>query len=293
MPRQYVHRAAVAEVFLTGWEKRGSDAFTVRAQWPRAHTFFATHGSHQDPLLLAETIRQTGSLLSHAAYGVPIGHQFLMWELTYSVSPAAMAVGPTPTELDLHVTCHDITRRRSELRRMRYTVNVLRDGKPVATGGAAFNCVTPTAYRRLRGGRPFSPVGKLPPPVSPTLVGRSLARDVVLSAAPAGCAGRSPRRWLLHTDTAHPILFDHPVDHVPGMVLLEAARQAAQAVSAQPILPVAVNTRYENYAELDAPCWIEAALGAPDVLDRPTIEVTGRQGDRRIFTSTVTVWSWV
>lgn len=302
VPRQYVHRAAMAEVFLTDWTKRGPDAFTVRAQWPRAHALFVTQGAHQDPMLLAETIRQTGSLLSHAAYGVPLGHQFLMWDLTFSASPEAVAAEPVPTELELHVTCRDITRRRGELSRMRYSASVLRDGEPVATGGASFNCVTPSAYRRLRGDRSFLPDGELPPPVDPAIVGRDRARDVVLSAAPEGPAvsgapaapaGRSPRRWLLRADTTHPILFDHPVDHVPGMVLLEAARQAAQAVSPHPILPIAVSTVYENYAEFDAPCWIEAVPGAPDALGRPTVEVTGRQRDQQVFASTVTAWPLV
>ncbi|WP_309235443.1 ScbA/BarX family gamma-butyrolactone biosynthesis protein [Streptomyces sp. TRM64462] len=287
VPRQYVHRAAVAEVFLTGWEETGPHAFTVRAQWPRGHSLFRAAGGHQDPLLIAETIRQAGSLLSHAAYGVPLGHQFLMWDLAFSASPEAVAVAPAPTDLELHVTCRDVAQRRGELTKMRYTASVVRDGRPVATGGASFNCVTPAAYRRLRGERPFFPSGAMPPPVAPGLVGRELERDVVL-AAPTGDAGT--HRWELRVDTGHPVLFDHPVDHVPGMVLLEAARQAAQAVSSRRILPVAVSTVYENYAEFDAPCWIEATPGAPDALGRPTVEVTGRQADRTVFTSTVTAW---
>lgn len=32
--------------------------------------------------------------------------------------------------------------------------------------------------------------------------------------------------WPLRVDRTHPILFDHQLDHVPGMLLLEAARQA-------------------------------------------------------------------
>ncbi|WP_281275492.1 AfsA-related hotdog domain-containing protein [Saccharothrix australiensis] len=37
--------------------------------------------------------------------------------------------------------------------------------------------------------------------------------------------GRSDS-WLPRVDRRHPVLFDHPVDHVPGMALQEAGRQA-------------------------------------------------------------------
>ncbi|GHG96606.1 AfsA-related hotdog domain-containing protein [Streptomyces rubradiris] len=71
MPRQYVYRAAVAEVFLTGWRADGPDTFTVAAQWPRAHAYFTPVAGRLDPLLLAETVRRTGALLAHAEYQVP------------------------------------------------------------------------------------------------------------------------------------------------------------------------------------------------------------------------------
>ncbi|MFF8732844.1 AfsA-related hotdog domain-containing protein [Streptomyces sp. NPDC015171] len=34
-------------------------------------------------------------------------------------------------------------------------------------------------------------------------------------------------RWQLRIEQDHPVLFGHPVDHAPGMLLLEALRQAA------------------------------------------------------------------
>ena len=42
VPRQYVHRAAVSEVLLTGWRPGAApQTFTVDAQWPRGHSLFA------------------------------------------------------------------------------------------------------------------------------------------------------------------------------------------------------------------------------------------------------------
>lgn len=70
-----MHRAALAEVFLTSWTESGPDSYRVSAQWPRFHSFYADadEGGYDDPMLLCETMRQTFPLLAHAAYGMPLG----------------------------------------------------------------------------------------------------------------------------------------------------------------------------------------------------------------------------
>ncbi|MFD0395240.1 hypothetical protein ACFQ3Z_36010 [Streptomyces nogalater] len=37
VPKEYVHRSAVTEVFLTGWRQTDADTCTVTAQWPGPH----------------------------------------------------------------------------------------------------------------------------------------------------------------------------------------------------------------------------------------------------------------
>ncbi|UYM25993.1 hypothetical protein NQP46_00660 [Streptomyces albus] len=41
-------------------------------------------------------MRQTGILLAHAEFGVPLGHQFLMWDLTVGLRPENLLVQGTP-----------------------------------------------------------------------------------------------------------------------------------------------------------------------------------------------------
>ncbi|MGV2917769.1 AfsA-related hotdog domain-containing protein, partial [Streptomyces alfalfae] len=61
VPREYVHRAGHAEVFLTGCRRLEGDRFALTGQWPRAHTFFTdADGTRHDPTQAAETIRQVG-----------------------------------------------------------------------------------------------------------------------------------------------------------------------------------------------------------------------------------------
>ncbi|MEV6739401.1 ScbA/BarX family gamma-butyrolactone biosynthesis protein [Streptomyces sp. NPDC051104] len=287
VPREYVHRASVAEVLLTGWEKTPShgtghlsDSYTVRAQWPRSHAVFAPVGNHQDPMLLLESIRQTGILLSHAEYGVPFGHQFLMWDLSFAATASAFTVDSSPTDVELRTVCHDIVRRGRNLAGMRYDVSVHRDGVPVATGSAGFSCTSPGAHRRLRGGRPTTTNRPLPAPVDPAQVGHTNPQHVLLAAS----AATGGNRWELRVDTGHPIFFDHPVDHVPGMLLIEAARQTARAATRQPgALLLALVSKFRRYAELDAPCWMEADVLRRDAGGDLRVHVRGTQQGEQVF----------
>ncbi|MFR9798774.1 ScbA/BarX family gamma-butyrolactone biosynthesis protein [Streptomyces sp. MS06] len=288
VPREYAHRAAVAEVFLTDWAPDRPDGFLVSAQWPRGHSFFAPRAGYQDPLLLAESVRQAGVLLAHAEFGVPLGHQFLMGGLSYTATPEALATSLIPTEVALRVTCHNVVERGGRLVAMRYRTTLLREERPVGFAEAEFKCMSPAVYRRLRGERPTSASTGPGGVVEPASVGRLLHSDVVLRE-PEDIA-HPPHRWLLEVDTRHPILFDHPVDHVPGMVLMEAARQAAQAVHHAPVLALSMDSRFLRFAELDAPCWIEAE-SEPTGGGRSRVEVRATQNGSTVFTAQLGTWS--
>ncbi|MCP3822818.1 hypothetical protein NLX86_33490 [Streptomyces sp. A3M-1-3] len=288
VPREFVHRAAVAEVFLTGWSRSDDAHYSVSAQWPRGHSFFTpVSGSHYDPMLAAETIRQVGALLAHAAFDVPLGHHFLMWGLHYSVSPARLVIGDAPATLDLDVTCTEVRKRGTQLTELRYEVVIRHSDQTIATGGAGYTCTSPTVYRRLRArqlsGQP-APL-RQSPPVPPARVGRLSEFDVVLS--PSG----QRQSWQLRVNTRHPVLFDHPGDHIPGMVLLEAARQASVALAPKHtgVLPVSVDCTFHRYAEFGSPCWIEAEPGLSDSpASEGILRVTGHQDGETVFTATVT-----
>ncbi|MEV7832534.1 ScbA/BarX family gamma-butyrolactone biosynthesis protein [Streptomyces subrutilus] len=284
VPRALVHRAAVAEVFLTGMCRPAPERFHITAQWPRGHSFFTPiGGTHYDPMLIAETIRQVGSYLAHEAFDVPLGHQFLLWSLEYSTVPEHLVIGSAPAELDLTVTCPEIRRRGNRLTALGYEVVIRQQGRVVATGRVGYNVTSPAVYRRLRAEQlAKEPVASLPPtPLAPAAVGRLSPFDVVL-------AGSSrPDLWQLRYDTRHPVLFDHTGDHLPGMVLLEAARQAAVALAddGAAVLPVSVLSTYQRYAEFGSPLWIRAEPAPTELGDAGTrpVRVTGTQDGEQVF----------
>ncbi|MBT2544759.1 hypothetical protein J7E99_29645 [Streptomyces sp. ISL-44] len=288
VPKELVHRAAVAEVMLTDWHREDDTHFRVQAQWPRSHSFFVPIAEeYHDPLMITETIRQAGVLLSHTEFGVPLGYQFLVREIGLTVHPEHLEVHQTPASVDIEVTCFDMKRRGDRFAGMTYDAVVRREGRIVATGRISFTCVSQTVYERVRPRRVFEadhrPV-PLTAPTAPQNVGRTSPADVVLS--PIGHSNR----WLLRLNTRHPVLFDHPVDHVPGMLLLEAARQGAAAVlNRSSFLPLSVKTEYQQYTELDEPCFIEAhRLGPASPGGEEGVRVTGHQGGTLAFSSLVT-----
>lgn len=251
VPRHLVHRAAVSEVFLTDLRVIDDTTFSVGAQWPRDHSFYRLSTPHRhDPMLLAETIRQAALVIAHQVFGVPLDWKFMSHETNYQITTAGLALGERPADILLSVTCHDVKRRGTRLAGMSMDITCHRDGRQIGSGSVRWSCVTSAAYQRLRAGKieqdalPEEP----PRPVAKELVGRDRSRDVVLAPA------ERPGSWLLRVDRQHAVLFDHPVDHVPGMVLQEAARQAAALLLNQPgLVPVACRFTFDRYVEFNSP----------------------------------------
>ena len=69
-------------------------------------------------------------------------------------------------------------------------------------------------------------------------------------------------------DTNNAFFFDHPYDHIPGMLFVEAGRQAATAVChlfyevpyEVVFILMDMTFNFQNYAELNAPLFISSAI---------------------------------
>ncbi|MFI8194225.1 ScbA/BarX family gamma-butyrolactone biosynthesis protein [Streptomyces sp. NPDC085946] len=271
VPREYVHLHREESVLVTGWSSHGDDRYSVTARWPAAGD-----GTFHDTLLLTQTIRQSCLLIAHAERSVPLSHQTLMERMDFSLARSFCVPRNQPADLIVNVSCRN-TGRRS----MRMELALLHGQRVVAESVVDFSWIAPAVYRRLRGEYLHAPWGGLPvpAPVAAHTVGRTDALDVVLAA------GDRPGRWNLRVDVRNRMLYDHPVDHVPALALIEAACQAAQGVThPAPFSPVEVVSSYDHYVEFDAPCRIEAAVTPPAGDAGPLVEVKGVQYGRTAFT---------
>lgn len=153
----------------------------------------------------------------------------------------------------------------------------------VATGGGHLTISTPLAYRRLRGASFPRESAALTIPALPQLVGRTDPAHVVLAPTPA------PGRWQLRADDRNATLFGRAAEHYPGMILVEAAHQAAMALlSPAPFYPASFTIDFHRYVEFAPPCWIEAHTVTTMVNGATSVRVTGHQDGRPAFTASLT-----
>ncbi|MEU1000838.1 ScbA/BarX family gamma-butyrolactone biosynthesis protein [Streptomyces tibetensis] len=283
--KELAHRTTETDVFPTRWTRISDHRFRFTAHWPAAHPFFGpVDDRHQDPMVVGETLRQASMVLAHAEFGAPADTHFVMWDMAVRVDPAALLLADAAEPVEFDVVCSEVRRRGRGLHSMRTTMEFRRAGRLVARGTGSTGCTSPRAYRRLRADRLDAMDRPVPllAGIAPPTAGRARAEDVVLAP------GDRPGVWNLRVDTGHPVLFPRPNDHVPGMVLFEAARQAATAASGlHPFLPSRMTADFTRYAELHSPCRIETEVLA-EGSGEATVRVSGRQDGEPVFTATLT-----
>ncbi|GGS29952.1 lactone biosynthesis protein [Streptomyces humidus] len=278
LPKELVHRAAIAEVFLTDAERLGEDEIRLAAQLPRLHPFYGdvlAPRSHHDPLLLLEACRQGIFVVAHRYLDVPLGHKFLLRTLAYEVpEPDALACGDTPTEAVIGVRVEHRIRNRTGVTGLRLRFTVAVGARKALLARIDYSWMPPQEWSSLRSGQRHAlglcaaPVALPGQPVDPARVGRRDRVNAVITAPRTSPDGVRTARLV--AKTTHPTLYDHWVDHVPGMLELEAFRQLALiaavdegAVRAPTALPVRLRARFRCFAEMDLPLECRTAAVVP------------------------------
>ncbi|GBF15498.1 MULTISPECIES: ScbA/BarX family gamma-butyrolactone biosynthesis protein [Prescottella] len=261
VPRRFVHRQSVSEVYLTDGIPVGeAGRFRLGAQWPRQHAFYRTCTDRYDTMLLGETVRQCAIYLGHMHYAVPLGHLFTMQTMRIEAHLDRLTIGSSAAEVVMNAQVTEHARRGSRLSAFSVDVDFLVDDTPAGHGMAVAGVLTPDDYARIRWSSDRAPtVGRIPQPL-PVLQSAVCVPDdraVVLGVHPSGDIGR----WLLRVDPTHPVLFDHPSDHVPGVVVLEAARQSARLRLGWSCADVeSLELRFRRFLELDEPTTVTTEL---------------------------------
>ncbi len=277
VPRRLVHRAAVGEVFLTDAAALGEDRFVVAAQLPRTHSFFSDRlVPYYDPLLMIEVARQAALLIAHRYYEVPEGSAFIFHSADLAVTDVeAHRIKREPSELLIDVELKDKqSRDDGGLAGTSLEFGLTTDGVEGSRARGSMLFMEPQDFAglrlhvRARKGLEDARTLAVPEPAEPGSVGRRDRRNVVI-AEPVS-VGQRMLAADVRVDQGHPCLFDHELDHVPGMLLLEAYRQAGvyAAARVQGLDPSAATVtrcraRFKDFAELELAISCEAAVGKP------------------------------
>ncbi|WP_234376801.1 ScbA/BarX family gamma-butyrolactone biosynthesis protein [Streptomyces sp. TP-A0356] len=255
--REWVHRTSVAEVLLTDVHPCGPLAFRAAAAWPRSHpTFPRGRDDRHSPWMVVETLRQLGIYIPLRHFGVPSTARFLIREVSFDLDVTAEPRAPHgASEITCLVSVGGIRTDRSAntVTGLRMWVDFLAGGRTFAhaAGGARF--LDAGRYAALRSGAASAVAAGRRPRPEPALLGLESTADVVISLTGDGLV-------VDPADPRHPFLFDHSTDHVPGMVLLEAARQAiALRSGGRLVRPVSGRMRALHFTEHTPPAVIDCS----------------------------------
>ncbi|GAA4690187.1 ScbA/BarX family gamma-butyrolactone biosynthesis protein [Phytohabitans rumicis] len=250
VPRALVDRGDATTVLITSWVKEGN-RLTAGAVWPRLGGYYRLLDEERhDPLLVLETFRQAALLLAHVVDDVPLATMQILRSTHFEADPAGLKVTDAPTEVVATIESGRQEPTGQSILQTSMVCRLYRDGSLVGTGGGLAVIPPADRYLKVRGRDPDSvDLGGRPGAGVPArTAGKASGRDVVI--APGDRAGA----YRLRIDTGHPNFFDNPTDHTPGMLLIEAMRQAVVAESGDPgFAPLAMGVRFHRFVELDHP----------------------------------------
>jgi hypothetical protein len=241
IPRRLVHRRGDSEVFVCGSTALDQDQFAVAVQMPRAHLLWSDRVSgFHDSLMAIEAGRQASIMLAHAYYGLPPDIMMIARSSTVRVKDRAAFRddGATPLEGAFVMRLAEKASSGGVPVSMRFEGDLFLAGANAMSMSGTL-VFTPQedyeilrAQSRARKQLSAAPAARrLPALVAPGLVGRRLQDNVVIGDDPclgsAAGEGAGLIRHAIIVDQANPCFFDHPLDHVPGQLLLEACRQSA------------------------------------------------------------------
>lgn len=266
--RALVHRNAIAEVLLTDIVQLDRTSFEVAAQWSRSHRVYRPDddGRH-DPMLLVETVRQTGLALSHFGFGVPFDFKSVMHDVGFQTLPDTEPRAlHAATNVTIQVQCENVVMRGDQLRSMTVVLAMSADGIHFATGSGSLSWLSERTFQALRsrnGGPPPTVAAMSAEPTVPIASPCRAAADSLLVAGDS-----LPNRRRVQIPLSHPVYFDHPLDHVPGMLLLDAAWQATAAMHPSgPLRLVECWMTCPAFTELFGEAWVFLQPVATDRID--------------------------
>jgi 2-oxo-3-(phosphooxy)propyl 3-oxoalkanoate synthase len=269
VPRDLVHRRALAEVLIADTVQVAEDEFLLGTQLPRAHTLWSDRRyPYHDPLITVEVCRQACIATLHRYYNVPPEWQFLSKRIDFRVVnlDAYADDEASPPEGILRARILNKRERDGALHAITIESELSIDGTLGGTVCGDVIAMQQSAYQRLRAQQlkvkyeslDTSRAQELVRPVDAARVGRTLQRNVAIGDSTEGVAPSGECRYTAVVDQTHPCFFDHPLDHLPGALIMEIHRQTAIAAagSANIGMPVAAvvtrcDAQLSDFAELE------------------------------------------
>lgn len=226
VPRALVHRRSVCEVLLTDALALGTDRYGFGVQWPRRQVVDRVQRDDPvDPLLVAETVRQCGLMLTTAFWRLPESATAVIKDMAVRITadrPRPSGYGAADLTCHAHVEQSRTDAGGSWPAMSRVSFDLVADDVRIARARGEVRLLTGPQYAEARKVRRWDQPRACPAvtPVDAPAVGLRDSAAVMVGLDDQGAVCVCP------ADLHHSFFFDHPSDHVPGIALIEAARQA-------------------------------------------------------------------
>jgi hypothetical protein len=275
--RTLVHKRLPENVLLTDIRACSGHHFMCTGRLPTDHPLFNDGGRipREDILFYTEVGRQASLAVTHAFLNASLDDVFI-FEGSEAALTEAIWRPPVPSASDsfvIEIKVRETVRRKNVVSRV-IADHVMTVGDEQVFGGTGTWTIQPAAlFKRLRrtsveGSSPRA--ADLPPATiaeSPEPL-RPYPGNVVISV-PDYRQDSAEVDASLIVDREHPYFFDHPCDHVPGMLLLEGCAQLALgavaecgvATSRRPAI-MAYDVDFKQFVECDLPTALTARLTA-------------------------------
>jgi hypothetical protein len=275
---------APESTYVTDWHfDQERQEMRIAARLPLTHFKYSdTPNPYPDVVMLSQVAAQAGVIVVSELLDVPLDSTFLLRRLVIDLDPIENSrLSGNATRFEL-MTDEDTTffkQRRTGRPPTGSMIAACRlEGRPCGTLEIQGIWVTDEMFqmfRRAGGGVDETRVerrspGELEPDPD---TGRELPRNRVISRLRA--AGARTYEGTVLVDEKDPTFFDRPLDHVPGALMLDAARQATTAavcreesVTPDRVVIHHADFSFSRFAELDAPveCRVDLSAGLRDVV---------------------------
>lgn len=234
------HRSTPSELLVTQMQRRAEMVWEVAFSVPRSHWLCHPTPGSVPPTLIAETLRQAGLAVCVEGLGLGPTVHFVISALTLSTGGTELVFPRFGAwEGIVVVSFSDIVYRKGLASRLEVDYQI---GNEVSAHISA-QVLSQSDYRAVRRNATY---------LDEVIVEseETLLIDPIVAEKSAEA--------ILGVNEADPFFFDHPVDHLPGMLLFHSAVALHERATGSRV--ASADIAFPRFAELRAPTRLQAAI---------------------------------
>ena len=226
--KHLVHKAFNSEVFLTDSHKLDENTFEIAAFLPRSHIYYndTQDFTRHDVSALLEVFRQCSIFVAHNFYGVALSSKFIFDSADFKVlHNEVLENSPQSYQAIITIAVLQVKHKRGNDYGLLLDMRLFIDSKKYATKIMDMSWFAPKMYERLRGEIANENYTSLDNhQIPPKSLGQNAITNVVITQF---LQESQYFQTTIIPNQAHPAFFDHPLDHIPASLLIEALRQSS------------------------------------------------------------------